>query len=161
MKFLRYFLLFTFILHFSFLYCSEPSEEKVKELGDYVSDDNTILREYFKNEKFDEMAILLGKRGAVLIKPNYHRICGKDSAGFWEEVWNENADLEFSTLNVYESDALGTVETTIDRKPATVNKVAIVVQQIRIITREEGSILKNKKVNSISFYRHRVECPWL
>jgi len=161
MKFLRYFLLFTFILHFSFLYCSGQSEEKVKELGDYVTDDNTTLREYFKNEKFDEMARLLGKRGAVLIKPNYQGISGKDSAGFWGKVWNENADLEFSTLNVYESDALGTVETTINGERAKVDKVAIVVQQIRIITREEGSILKNKKVNSISSYRHRVECPWL
>ncbi len=127
---------------------------KLTGLADQILEDNEQLRNYFQKRKFKEMAELYGKRGAVLVTQKYERICGKDSAIFWCEAWKPMAVLQFKTINVFLNDV------TEKEGEEKFDCIAYVVNEVHLIYRKEGRILRNATFTDSRAYRHRYDCWW-
>ncbi len=84
-----------------------PTWKGVKSLEDRLTKDIETLKELFDARKHGEMAALLETRRAVITGPDFVKVHGIDSAGFWDKVHGENVTLEIRIANAYISNAGG------------------------------------------------------
>lgn len=147
----------------------EVDKEKMESLADKIIADHEKLSRYFYDENYVDMALLLKKRGAVLVTSQYKRISGKDSALLWKKGWIKGAKLKIETVVVYISDVMGLQTVQLARMDSegkmsveTINfdNIAFVLQEIHIITEKEGSAPQNLTLVASSSYMHQDLCPW-
>jgi hypothetical protein len=129
-------------------------QSMMEKLAEKIVSDNEELAKHFKSRNFKAMADLYGKRGAVIISPEYEKISGKDSTKFWKKLWKADAKVEIKIVSIYLSDAIG-------EKPAQEMKydtVAFVVHEFHIVPKEE--VPSNLTVNVSLKYIHQTNCFW-
>ncbi len=148
----------------------EVDKKKMESLADKIIKDNEKLSRFFYEQNFVGIVELFKKRSTVLVTPQYKRIAGKDSALLWQKSWKKEAKLKIETVCVFMSDVMGLQSVQIAEinakgemgiKTIKFDTLAFVLQEIHIITEQEGSAPQNYSFLESSCFMHQDICPWI
>lgn len=142
----------------------EKKAEKMKGLAEQIVCDNKKFTEHFTKREFKGMAKLLGKRSASLMTRGYKKMYGKESESFWNETWSEGKIIKFKPVHIYLSDVVEKGEglkKAEGEERMVFDCVAYAIQEIHIISKEEGKIAHNATILGIWTFKHQDACPWL
>ncbi len=137
----------------------------IQKLVEKIICDNKYLADNFSNRNFIAVAERLGERGTSLLTPKYKKVCGIDSAGFWQASWNEKVKLQIVTIGIMVTDVVGRYAEKRGRldkltfEDVTYDLAAVVVQEFHVI--EGGApVLHNATGIGEEIYRHQDTCVW-